>query len=84
MSFRGMAHRMAAGSGATVPGLERPAKTGPRANGARPIPTDEEIAAVMELRNIGMGINKIASTLRMGSVKVEKCISFHEMRNRKA
>lgn len=82
MSFRGRAHRMAAGSGATVPGLESGAKLGKRNSGLRAMPTDEQIAAVMELRDIGMSLNRIAETLHMGRTKVEQCVSLHEMRRK--
>jgi hypothetical protein len=82
MSYRGMAHRMAAGSGARVPGLESGAKLGKRNSGLRAMPTDEQIAAVMELRDIGMSIIHICQDLHMGRTKVEQCISLHEMRRK--
>jgi hypothetical protein len=82
MSFRGMAHRMAAGSGATVPGLESGAKLGKRNSGLRAMPTDEQIAEVMKLRNIGMSLTTIAEDLHMGRTKVEQCVSLHEMKRR--
>lgn len=76
------------GSGATTPGAGVPPNgkrvpSGPMSTGRRVMPNGDLIAAVGALYDAGESRAKIAKALGMGMAKVETCISWYLLRERR-